>query len=171
MTFRTTKMKTLLRFFPLLLVGALFSSCQVAHPLPVAGTFQRSGRITLEVATSKTTYKAGEMLSFTVRPSEDCHLAAWIVGADQKVMALYPNPHDFGRIFKKGDMATLPGKGPFRFKITPPEGRELLVVAASKRPITADSAPTPEAWLKGVSVESTDGEVRGEARVVYEVVR
>jgi hypothetical protein len=160
----------------------LLVSCQTepppaVAPLPSPGTFQHSGQISLHVATSKTAYRIGETLQFTVRPSEDCYLAAWILGAYGVTTPIYPNAHDRGRVFRKGITAHLPGSGPYAFRVAPPAGREQLVVVASSAPIQASRPPPPGVWLKGVSVEASGtspsqplSERRGEARVVYDVV-
>lgn len=170
--------------FCLLLAAAVLPlmtvSCASTRGLPEPGTFQRSGAIGLDVATSKPAYQVGETLAFTVRPSEDCHLAAWVIGADGVTTPLYPNAHDAGgRVFRRGVTSTLPGAGSFQFRVAPPAGREQLVVVASSFPVAASpTAPEPGLWLKGVAVQARGpatasapaAERRGEARVVYEVL-
>lgn len=148
------------------MLPALVSCNTTTSDLPVAGTFQRSGDIVLDVSCSKSVYRAGDVFSFTLRPSEDCYIAAWVVGADGVTTPLYPNALDSGRVFRKGVRATLPGAGDFQFRVTPPAGREQLVVVASTEPIDAlASPPSPGTWMKGIVVEGR----RGEARIVYEV--
>lgn len=137
---------------------------------PEPGTFQRSGEIRLEAATSQPAYRVGDLLSFTVTPAEDCHLAAWVRSGDGQVRRLYPNVHAAGRVFQGGRTARFPGDGDFQFRVTPPTGRETLIVIASSEAIDAQSSPPAAGtWLKGVSVESDRPERRGEARIVYEV--
>jgi hypothetical protein len=161
----------------------LLASCQTSPPpaiapLPSPGTFQRSGQIGLDVTTSKTAYRIGETLQFTVRPSEDCYLAAWIIGADGVTTQIFPNAHERGRVFRKGISARLPGPSPYALRVAPPAGREQLVVVASSTPIPNTQPPPPGIWLKGISVEAPPApssprsalERRGEARVVYDVL-
>lgn len=151
----------------LLLSSSLLCACgNMASSLPQPGTMQRSGHITLDVATSKTSYRAGEAFSFSVRPSADCYLTAWIVGADKKVTTLYPNPFEPGRLYKKNVRVTLPDSGSVAFRVKPPAGRETLVVTATSKPWTG-APPQDSAWLKGMDVSA--GSTGGEARVVYEV--
>jgi hypothetical protein len=134
------------------------------------GTFQRSGEIRLEVATSQPSYRVGDLFSFTITPAEDCHLAAWVRSGDGEVRRIYPNEHAAGRIFRGGRTARFPGEGDFQFRVTPPAGRETLIVIASSEPIVSQAGPPAAgSWLKGVSVESARPERRGEARIVYDV--
>lgn len=160
-------------YLPSILAALLLPACQSLPPsrIPEPGTFQRSGEIRLSVSTSKQRYDVGETLEFTVTPSEDAYLAAWVRGAGGKTRRIYPNDHDTGGVFRGGVTARFPGAGDFRFRVIPPAGRDTLIVIASKEPIGMSSSPSTGVWLKGISVEAPNQERRGEARVVYEVVR
>lgn len=158
---------------PALTIVLLFPSCRttgLAHT-PAPGTFQRSGEIQLNLTTSKSTYRLGEKLSFSVRPSEDAYIAAWVRGSNGKVHRIYPNDHDPGRVFRGGATTRFPGSGDFQFRIVPPVGRDTLIVIASSEPIGESTPPPRGRWMKGIDVEHIHSERRGEARIVYRVAR
>ncbi len=153
------------------LAAILFSSCQTTQTTgtPVPGTFQRTGEIHLAVSTTKTSYQVGDLLSFTVVPSEDAYLAAWVRGSDGAINQIYPNAHSSRKVFRGGVPARLPASGDFQFRVSPPTGRDTLIVIASTVPVNESTPPAAGAWMKGASVEPASVERRGEARLVYGV--
>lgn len=167
-------MKTL---FQILLVAGLCAfttSCQTVHEggrSPIPGTFQGSGTVRLDVSTSRSSYRVGDLFEFTVTPSEDCHLACWVRDSRGKARRIFPNAFGGGQVFRGGQTARFPGSGDFQFRVAPPTGRETLIILASTRPIRAGEAPPARgSWLKDPATTAGERpELRGEAWIVYEI--
>jgi hypothetical protein len=84
----------------------------------------------------KTIYEVGELLSFKILSTQDCHLH--IFSIDDNIASLtYPNPHEPSKIIKAGVAVEFPFNG--RYELTK-EGKEplfnRLVFVFTKLPVT-----------------------------------
>ena len=155
-------------------IAACTVSCKTVHETrrpPEPGAFQRNGAIRLEVATSRTTHRVGDLFEFTAVPSADFPLTVLVRGANGAMRPIFPNPHAGDRLFRGGQVARFPGSGDFQLRISPPTGRETLIVHASAPPSDyTGEIPAESTWLKDAAPgHAKTSERRGEARVVYEV--
>lgn len=123
---------------------------------PVASGATPAETIGIELATSKTEYRIGEPMEFTVKPTTDCYLGVWIKGSWGAYRQIYPNAHAAPRVFRGGVRESLPGSEGFQFTVDGPAGNNQLIVFASTEPIAASSRP-PAAPSRQVG--SRSGEV------------
>ena len=82
-------------------------------------------------------YREGEKLSLGFLAEKDAHLYLLYHQADGKTFLLYPNEAQMdNRIAAKKPVLIPPRSEPFRFRVRPPFGTEVLQVIASEQPLT-----------------------------------
>ena len=106
-------------------------------------------------------YREGEKLSLGFLAEKDAHLYLLYHQADGKTFLLYPNEAQTdNRIAAKKAVLIPPRNEPFRFRVRPPFGAEVLQVIASERPLTeldalvhkgGKAAPVPQDVIDGLA--------------------
>ena len=122
----------------------------VPKPEPISTTtwHQQSGDIALTLATDKTIYKEGELMTVTITPDLDCYLRLYYLSADHAVHQIFPNKYLADTAVKKGQTVTLPGAGAsFEFRMGAPFGNETLLAVASSIPFTDKTAQATQDQL------------------------
>ncbi len=111
------------------------------------------------------TYKQGEYLVPHFTSNKDCYLRVYLVSADGNAVLLFPNFYDKNNFIKKNQVYKIgdPKFSPFKLKLSPPYGSEMLVAIASTVDFKNDfdyenDVPVIEGdALRGVILESVKG--------------
>jgi hypothetical protein len=126
----------------------------VLNPLDDSQEMQKTkAPLTVEVWTEKKRYNDGEEIKIHVRGNRDWHGVVVNQSANGDLVQLLPNAYRRDNFFKGGKVYTIPGKEDrFSLEVTPPYGRDRILVYASDKPLG-------RAQLRGVGAGL--GEFRG----------
>ncbi|MBP7335871.1 DUF4384 domain-containing protein [Niveispirillum sp.] len=81
-------------------------------------------------------YRTGDDLTLYVKTSKDAHVTVLDVGSSGQMHVVFPNQHQPDGFVKAGKVMVLPGRdAPFRFKVSPPVGTNVLKIIATSSPI------------------------------------
>lgn len=106
-------------------------------------------------------YEEGEALNLTVKCEADAYVYVMYEQADGKKFQIFPNSGQPDNRVAGGKEVRIPAKGDlFRWTVTPPFGKEKVVVIASKKPL--ESLSRPEQTAKAFNAIS-DKDVKGAA--------
>ncbi|MGE4443249.1 MAG: DUF4384 domain-containing protein [Desulfomicrobium sp.] len=95
-----------------------------------------SGPLTVRVWTDKKHYFAGDMLVVYIQGNRDFYARVIDVTATGEVIQLLPNAYQSEHFFKGGVAYRIPGEDAgFNLQVTPPFGRDQIIVYASERPL------------------------------------
>jgi len=80
-------------------------------------------------------YKLGEYLEFTIRSERDGYLTVFDFDSAGSVRIIFPNNYWPYNYVRGGEELFFPGKfAPYRFRVVPPEGKEILFAVITERP-------------------------------------
>ncbi len=91
--------------------------------------------LTVKVWTKKKTYRAGEMINILIHANRDFYGRVVNQTSTGQLIQLLPNEFRTQNFFRGGRTYSIPGPGDrFNLKVTPPFGREQILVYASETP-------------------------------------
>ncbi len=94
-----------------------------------------SGPLTVIVWSAKDKYKAGEQMKFYMRGNKDFYARVIYIDAKNNKLQLIPNQFNFNNFFHGNKDIELPAAGSgFTITVSPPFGKEKVVVYASTKP-------------------------------------
>ncbi|MCX7720573.1 MAG: PEGA domain-containing protein [Dictyoglomus thermophilum] len=80
-------------------------------------------------------YKVGEDLIIYARANDDVYLYIFDITPDGQFKLIFPNSYSKDNFIKKDKVYTFPDKPTYKFKVTPPFGKEYIVGIITKKPI------------------------------------
>lgn len=80
-------------------------------------------------------YKVGEDLIIYARANDDVFLYIFDITPDGQFKLIFPNSYSKDNFIKKDKIYTFPDKPTYKFKVTPPFGKEYIVGIITKKPI------------------------------------
>jgi len=93
--------------------------------------------LTVKVWSEKKEYAKGEFIRLFIQGNRDFYARIVNVAADGRLLQLLPNKYSSSSFFKGGKTYIIPGrKDQFNLKVSPPFGREKVIVYASEVPIS-----------------------------------
>jgi TolB-like protein len=102
-------------------------------------------------------YYDQDFMSMRIYSQRDCYFRITHVDVNGKAQVIYPlNPND-NNFIRAGETRTIPDNT--RFRMGPPFGEEIILVAAYEKPFTNTTAPgaeLAETISRGLTVESND---------------
>ncbi len=127
------------------------------------------------------TYKQGEYLVPYFISNKDCYLRVYLVSADGSSVLLFPNYFDKNNFVKKNEVYKIgdPKFSPFKLKLSPPYGSEMLIAIASTSDFADKLNHTSEIptfdgnSLRGVIIESVKNvksEMVSQATCTYTII-
>ncbi len=127
------------------------------------------------------TYKEGEYLIPHFLSNKDCYLRIYLVCADGNALMLFPNFYDKNNFVKKNQVYKIgdPAFSPFKLRLAPPFGTEMLIAVASSTDFKDDTnyendIPVFEGEkLRGVIIENAGKQSKdqiAQATAVYTII-
>jgi hypothetical protein len=129
--------------FSLLGLGMMPALAQETPPTrfiivePTQPTLSLSG--TLNKGGSNPTYRPGESITISLRPSQDVYVYLVSIEADGRSHVILPNNYLSGGTFiRAGQTQTFPSpNAPYRFTISAPYGQAQVVAIATRQPLSS----------------------------------
>lgn len=95
-----------------------------------------SGPLTVKVWSAKDKYKAGDQMKFYMRGNKDFYARVIYIDAKDNKLQLVPNQFNSNNFFKGNQDIELPASGSgFSITVSPPFGKEKVVVYSSTKPL------------------------------------
>ena len=95
-----------------------------------------SGPLTVKVWSAKDKYKAGEQMKFYMRGNKDFYARVIYIDAKDNKLQLVPNQYNSNSYFQGNKDIELPAPGSgFSITVSPPFGKERVVVYSSTKPL------------------------------------
>ncbi|MBD3290683.1 DUF4384 domain-containing protein, partial [candidate division KSB1 bacterium] len=132
---------------------------------------QSGGPLTVKLWSVKDKYKAGEQMKFQMRGNKDFYARVIYIDAKGNKLQLVPNQFNSNNYFKGNETIEIPAPGSgFSITVSPPFGKEKVIVYASTKPqgdIIAASSGGPllqvkddmsviEVQTRGVRIEKNE---------------
>ncbi len=110
----------------------------VVTGLPEAPAGAADGlRLNVNLDRESRTYRIGETLSINISVNEDAYVEVWNIGTSGNVTRVFPNTYAKDNHVKAGQTITVPGANDdYVLKVMQPQGKELVTVFASDRPLS-----------------------------------
>ncbi len=107
-----------------------------AHQDPEKGTILKSGLLTVSVWTKKKIYKKNEPIHIYIQGNRDFYARIVNIDLHGNIIQLLPNDYRQINFFKGGQTYSIPDAGDrFDLKVSPPFGKDKIVVYASEVPL------------------------------------
>jgi len=120
--------------------------------------------LTVKVWSDRKEYNEGEFIRLFIQGNRNFYARIVNFAADGRLLQLLPNEYSSSSFFKGGKTYTIPGeKDQFKLKVSPPFGREKVIVYASEVPvghIPLEAAGAGLGYYKA-GLKALDRDVRG----------